>query len=103
MDAPTHSLLIFKRHQLRHLLMVNLSMSDLLLCLITMPLTFMELVSFYWPLGDNPILCKLAGSLEAVSIYCSTLTIASIAVDRYHLIVYPTRPEGNNNKLITCS
>jgi len=49
----------------------------------------MELVCYSWPLGNYPLLCKLAGSLEAVSIYCSTLTIASIAVDRYHLIVQP--------------
>ena len=69
------------RHQFRHLLMINLSVSNLLLCLVTMPLTFMELVSFSWPLGNYPLLCKLAGS-----IYCSTLTIASIAADRDQLI-----------------
>ncbi|KAI9557959.1 NPFG-protein-coupled receptor [Daphnia sinensis] len=82
------------RHQLRHLLMINLSVSDLLLCLVTMPLTFMELVCFSWPLGNYPLLCKLAGSMEGVSVYCSTLTIASIAMDRYHLIVFPVRREG---------
>lgn len=79
------------RHQLRHLLMINLSVSDLLLCLVTMPLTLMELVCFSWPLGNHPLLCKLAGSMEGVSVYCSTLTIASIAMDRYHLIVFPAR------------
>ena len=79
---------------MRHLLMINLSVSDLLLCLVTMPLTFMELVSFSWPLGNYPLLCKLAGSMEGVSVYCSTLTIASIAMDRYHLIVFPARREG---------
>ena len=77
------------RHQLRPLLMINLSVSDLLLCLVTMPLTFMELVSFSWPLGNYPLLCKLAGSMEAISVYCSTLTIASIAADRYRLIIFP--------------
>lgn len=74
--------------------MINLSVSDLLLCIVTMPLTFMELVSFSWPLGNYPLLCKLAGSMEGVSVYCSTLTIASIAMDRYHLIVFPARREG---------
>ena len=58
-----------------------------------MPLTFMELVSFSWPLGNYPLLCKLAGSLEGVSVYCSTLTIASIAVDRYRLVGFPERRE----------
>ena len=67
--------------------MINLSLSDLLLCLITMPLTLMEVVCYSWPLGNYPVLCKLTGSLEAVSIFCSTITIASIAVDRYLLII----------------
>ena len=87
-------MILIDRHQLRHLLMINLSVSDLLLCLVTMPLTFMELVCFSWPLGNYPLLCKLAGSMEGISVYCSTLTIASIAVDRYHLIVFPARREG---------
>ena len=76
--------------------MINLSVSDLLLCLVTMPLTFMELVCFSWPLGNNPLLCKLAGSMEGVSVYCSTLTIASIALDRYHVIVFSTDREGQS-------
>ena len=80
--------------------MINLSLSDLLLCLITMPLTFMELVCYSWPLGNYPFLCKLAGTLEATSIYCSTLTIASIAVDRYHLIVQPG-PTGSGGARTT--
>ena len=77
--------------------MINLSVSDLLLCLVTMPLTFMELVSFSWPLGNYPFLCKLAGSMEAVSVYCSTLTIASIAADRYRLIIFPKRMVNSRN------
>ena len=74
--------------------MINLSLSDLLLCLVTMPLTFMELVSFSWPLGNYPLLCKLAGLMEGISVYCSTLTIASIAADRFRLIVFPERREN---------
>ena len=81
-----------KMRLLRHLLIVNLAFSDVLLCLLTMPLTLMELVTFSWPLGKCQVLCQLTGSLEAVSIFVSTLTIAAIAVDRYNLIVYPTCP-----------
>ena len=81
--------------------MINLSLSDLLLCLVTMPLTFMELVSFSWPLGNYPLLCKLAGSMEAVSVYCSTLTIAIIAVDRYRLVGFPERREKPMNWVVS--
>ena len=79
-----------KMRLLRHALIVNLAFSDILLCLLTMPLTLMQLVTLYWPLGRWEFMCRLTCSLEAVSIFVSTLTIAAIAVDRYKLIVYPT-------------
>ena len=40
-----------KMRLLRHALIVNLAFSDILLCLLTMPLTLMQLVTLYWPLG----------------------------------------------------
>ena len=79
------------RRHLHQLLMINLALSDLLLCVLTMPLTFMEIVTFSWPLGNYPFLCRLTGCVQAISVYVSTLTIAAIALDRYHLIVHPTR------------
>jgi len=79
------------RRQLHQLLMINLALSDLLLCILTMPLTLMEIVTFSWPLGNYPFLCRLTGCVQAISVYVSTLTIAAIALDRYHLIVHPTR------------
>jgi neuropeptide Y receptor len=33
----------------------------------------------------------MVGSLQAVSIFVSTLSITVIALDRYQLIVYPTK------------
>ena len=76
---------------LHQLLMINLALSDLLLSLVTMPLTLMEIVAFSWPLGNYPFMCRLTGCLEAISVYVSTLTIVAIATDRYHLIVHPSR------------
>jgi neuropeptide F receptor len=64
---------------------------DLLLCLVTMPLTLVEILSQYWPLGRYEILCKLIGTLQATSIFVSTISITAIALDRYQVIVYPTR------------
>jgi len=70
---------------------INLAVSDLLLCLVTMPLTLIELLNDHWPLGDSVLSCKAAGGLQAVSVFVSTITITVIALDRYQLIVYPTR------------
>ncbi|XP_065351512.1 neuropeptide F receptor [Cloeon dipterum] len=76
----------------RNLFIVNLAVSDLLLCLVTMPLTLMEVLTIYWPLGTHQLPCKMLGALQATSIFVSTISITAIALDRYHVIVYPTRP-----------
>ncbi|KAF4528607.1 hypothetical protein B566_EDAN009211 [Ephemera danica] len=75
----------------RNLFIVNLAVSDMLLCLITMPLTLMEILTVYWPLGSQDFICKMLGTLQATSIFVSTISITAIALDRYHVIVYPTR------------
>lgn len=75
----------------RNLFILNLAISDLLLCLITMPLTLMEILTRYWPLGHNGFICKMIGTFEAISIFVSTFSITAIALDRYQVIVYPMR------------
>lgn len=37
---------------LRNTFIINLAVSDLLLCLVTMPLTLVEIITKYWPLGN---------------------------------------------------
>ncbi|EDW14689.1 neuropeptide F receptor isoform X2 [Drosophila mojavensis] len=75
----------------RNLFILNLAISDLLLCLVTMPLTLMELLSKFWPYGSCATLCKTIATLQALSIFVSTISITAIAFDRYQVIVYPTR------------
>lgn len=50
-----------------------------------MPLTLAEILSKYWPLGENEPLCKLIGTLQASSIFVSTISITAIALDRYQV------------------
>ena len=66
----------------RNVFIINLAISDLVLCLATTPLTLVELLTQYWPLGDTPFLCKLVGTLQATSIFVSTISITAIALDR---------------------
>ncbi len=75
----------------RNFFILNLAISDLVLCLVTMPLTLLDIVNKHWPLGDSELSCKVAGGLQAVSVFVSTISITVIALDRYQLIVYPTR------------
>ena len=41
----------------RNILIANMAVSDLLLCLFTMPLTMLDLIHNYWPLGENQVYC----------------------------------------------
>jgi neuropeptide F receptor len=66
----------------RNMFIVNLAVSDLVLCLVTMPLTLMEELTNYWPLGTHDLPCKMLGALQATSIFVSTISITAIALDR---------------------
>jgi len=75
----------------RNSFILNLAVSDLLLCIVTTPLTLLDIINEHWPLGNSALSCKVAGGLQAVSVFVSTISITVIALDRYQLIVYPTR------------
>ena len=65
----------------RNLFLLNLAFSDLLLCLLTMPLTILEIVTQHWPLSETA--CKTAGTLQGSTVFASTLSIVAIALDRH--------------------
>uniref|UniRef100_T1JJB5 G-protein coupled receptors family 1 profile domain-containing protein n=1 Tax=Strigamia maritima TaxID=126957 RepID=T1JJB5_STRMM len=75
----------------------NLALSDVLLCVLGVPFT--PLYSFLnnWIFGE--VLCHLVSYSQGVSVYISTLTLTSIAIDRFFVIIYPFKPRM---KLTTC-
>lgn len=77
-------------HTVTNLFITNLAMSDVLLCVLAVPFT--PLYSFLrrWIFGDT--LCHLVPYAQGVSVYISTLTLMSIAVDRFLVIIYPFHP-----------
>ncbi|KPJ07298.1 Putative neuropeptide Y receptor 11 [Papilio machaon] len=70
----------------RNMFIVNLAVSDALVCCVGTPLTLMELLTKHWPLPDWPSLCKACGAIQAISIFVSTISITAIALDRYQLL-----------------
>jgi neuropeptide Y receptor len=50
-----------------------------------MPLTLVEILTKYWPMGRQAVLCKMIGTLQATSIFVSTISITAIALDRYQV------------------
>lgn len=100
-------------HTVTNVFIANLALSDILLCLFAVPFTWLYLVVYeHWIFGK--ILCHLLPFAQGwwllahdrhvlnfnlcphlppgVSVYISTLTLMSIAFDRYFVILYPFRP-----------
>ncbi|KAI8426552.1 hypothetical protein MSG28_005349 [Choristoneura fumiferana] len=80
-----------------NLFITNLALSDILLCVFAVPLTPLYTFLGRWVFGR--LLCHLMPYAQGTSVYISTLTLTSIAVDRFFVIVYPFYPRM---RLITC-
>ncbi|XP_015593987.1 prolactin-releasing peptide receptor [Cephus cinctus] len=70
-----------------NLFITNLALSDVLLCILAVPFTPLYTFLGRWVFGKT--LCHLVPYAQAVSVYISTLTLTSIAVDRFFVIIYP--------------
>lgn len=77
-------------HTVTNLFIANLALSDVLLCVLAVPFTPLYTFLGRWVFGKT--LCHLVPYAQAVSVYISTLTLTSIAVDRFLVIIYPFHP-----------
>ncbi|GFT12372.1 neuropeptide F receptor [Nephila pilipes] len=69
----------------RNLFIVNLSISDLMLCIFCMPFTLVELLTRTWSLGS--FLCRGVPFVQGVTIFLSSATVSAIAIDRQQVII----------------
>jgi hypothetical protein len=65
----------------------NLALSDILLCILAVPFTPLYSFLGQWIFGR--VLCHLVAYAQGTSVYISTLTLTSIAIDRFFVIIYP--------------
>ena len=75
----------------------NLALADILLCLFCITLTPTYTFLGRWIFGT--FLCHLVAFLQCWCVYLSTLTLTSIAIDRFFVIIFPFRPRM---KICTC-
>ncbi|MPC71441.1 prolactin-releasing peptide receptor-like [Portunus trituberculatus] len=68
----------------------NLALADILLCVLAVPFTPFYTFMGEWMFGR--LLCHLVTMAQGTSVYVSTLTLMSIAIDRFFVIIYPFRP-----------
>ncbi|NP_001127742.1 neuropeptide receptor A7 [Bombyx mori] len=80
-----------------NLFISNLALSDILLCIFAIPFTPLYTFRGTWSWGS--LLCHIMPFAQGCSVYISTLTLMSIAIDRFFVIIYPFRPRM---KIETC-
>lgn len=68
----------------RNVFITNLAIANFLLAAIWIP--FLWMPSYQVEFKYNAFFCKLAQAFPGINIYCSTLTISVIAIDRYFVI-----------------
>ncbi|XP_011157876.2 RYamide receptor-like isoform X2 [Solenopsis invicta] len=66
---------------------INLSVADLLVAIICMPMTISQEISMSW--NQSEFLCKLTSYLQSVSVTASIYTIMAMSIDRYLAIRNP--------------
>ncbi|XP_017270018.1 neuropeptide Y receptor Y8b [Kryptolebias marmoratus] len=71
-----------------NIFIVNLSCSDILMCIICLPVTIIYTLMDRWILGET--LCKLTPFIQCISVTVSIFSLVLIAMERYQLIVHPT-------------
>lgn len=69
----------------RNVFIVNLALSNFLLALILVPFLWLPASRFEFSYGA--FMCKVAQAFPSTNIFCSTLTVSVIAVDRYYAVV----------------
>ncbi|KAJ8399282.1 hypothetical protein AAFF_G00413200 [Aldrovandia affinis] len=74
-------------HNVTNVLIVNLSVSDLLMSVVCLPFTFVYTFMDHWVFGEA--MCKLNGMAQCVSVSVSVFSLVLIAVERHQLIVNP--------------
>uniref|UniRef100_A0A8D0K7A3 G-protein coupled receptors family 1 profile domain-containing protein n=1 Tax=Sus scrofa TaxID=9823 RepID=A0A8D0K7A3_PIG len=84
-------IIIFKKQReaqnVTNILIANLSLSDILVCIMCLPFTIIYTLMDHWIFGE--IMCKLTSYVQSVSISVSIFSLVLIAVERYQLIVNP--------------
>ncbi|KAI6214921.1 hypothetical protein M3Y94_00324900 [Aphelenchoides besseyi] len=91
-------LVVLRNKQMRNVrnfFILNLALSDFLVLTVTAPSTLYTVYYVFWPFGTA--LCKIAGSLQGFNIFLSTFSITAIALDRYVLVIFPTKRRRQHN------
>ena len=74
--------------------LLNLSASDIIMCLFSIPMAPTTTFFGHWVFGAA--LCKILPLGQNMSVHMSTFTLTAIAVDRYRAVFYPFSTRTNS-------
>uniref|UniRef100_A0A1I7WZQ5 G_PROTEIN_RECEP_F1_2 domain-containing protein n=1 Tax=Heterorhabditis bacteriophora TaxID=37862 RepID=A0A1I7WZQ5_HETBA len=75
----------------QNIFIVNLAVSDVILCILSIPLTPVTHIAKQWYFGS--MLCRAVGGIQAIGLFIGTFSLCAIAVDRYfRLVIAPGSP-----------
>lgn len=77
-----------------NIFIANLAMSDIGMCLFNLPFQLHYQLTNQWIFG--PVLCQIIVPMFGVPIYVSTMSMLTIAIDRYFLLVFPFKKRLSN-------
>lgn len=83
-------------------LILSLTMADLLVTLIVMPLDAVWNVTVQWYAGD--VLCRLLNFLKLFAMYSAALVLVVISLDRHSAILHPFSfaSSSHRNRIMLC-
>lgn len=70
---------------------INLTIADLLCCVVSIPFDIMERIVGYWPLGL--FMCKIVYPLQTVLMAVAVGTLLFMAFERHRAIIAPLKPK----------
>uniref|UniRef100_A0A0R3S597 G_PROTEIN_RECEP_F1_2 domain-containing protein n=1 Tax=Elaeophora elaphi TaxID=1147741 RepID=A0A0R3S597_9BILA len=73
----------------RNLFIISLSITDIVISIVSGTITPITAFNKVWIFGE--LLCYLVPFIQGASLCFSTLTLTAIAIDRYILIIFPTK------------
>ncbi|CAH1782668.1 unnamed protein product [Owenia fusiformis] len=83
---------IMKNKRMRtvtNMMIMNLAAADITITILNIPFNIARHVYDEWPFGNA--MCKVVNFSLMVSVYVSTFTLTSIALDRHQVIMYPLK------------
>ncbi|XP_042370149.1 neuropeptide Y receptor type 1-like [Plectropomus leopardus] len=97
--------IIARQQELRNvtnILIANLSCSDILMCVVCLPVTVIYTLMDRWVLGEA--LCKVTPFVQCMSVTVSVFSLVLIALERHQLILHPTgwSPAAGHSYLAVC-